>query len=179
MTDGRGTTDDASTNAGKAGRAGTDAFCRQLCDHAQQCASSYDASASTVANCMTNCQSSNESSSANPPTELFRADYVAALGACIAAASCGESLADSEVACASAIVYGSDAGTPVLEPTRAVAVFCRDVETSTCFARDSGVQDCETKFMLYSDDVLNSAIACFSSSGCSGIGMCYATAFTQ
>ena len=174
-----GTGANTPTGAESAGKAGADAFCQQLCDHAQQCASSYDASASTLASCMTSCQTSNEAANANPPTELFRADYVAELGACIAAETCAQSLAETEAACASAIVYGNDAGLPVLEPTQAVALFCHDLETSPCLEHDSGVEDCETAYMFYSDDTLGGAVACLSASGCSALASCYAAAFTQ
>jgi len=173
-------TDGAAAGADAAGKAGTDAFCNQICSHEQHCATVLDASMSGLTNCVSDCQSLNESPTTSPPTELLRADYVSALGTCIAASSCNDAPSTSEANCAAAILSGSpDAGVPAIKPTAAVAGLCHELETSPCVMADSGVQNCDTAFLLYSDQALNAAIACFSSSSCSQAASCYAAALMQ
>jgi hypothetical protein len=155
-----------------AGQSGADAFCAAICHHEESCAAMLDASPAGLTNCVSDCQSANEAPTATPPTELLRADYVSDLGACIAQASCSEALETSETTCASTVVSA-------LVPTQAVAVFCHDVETSPCVARDSGTADCVTGYLPYSDDALNAASACLADPSCGSLGACYAAAFTQ
>lgn len=166
---------DAAANGGAAGKSGADAFCSALCNHEQRCAATLDAAPAGLADCATNCESANEAPTANPATELLRADYVSDLGGCIASSSCSDALQTSESTCAASIVSGARA----LVPTQAVASFCHELETSPCVAADSGARDCVTAFMPYSDGALNAAIACFSQSSCSAIASCYGAAFTQ
>jgi hypothetical protein len=160
-----------------AGKSGVDAFCGQICNHAQACAVALDAGASAAGGCTSSCQTTNEAAGASPPTELLRADYVAALGACIAASSCND-LSMTEAVCAQNVAHGTGDAGP-FEPTQAVAVLCHDIEISPCTASDSGTQDCVSTFMFYSDTTLSAAIACFSSSSCSTVVPCYTAAFTQ
>lgn len=163
-----------------AGKAGADAFCNQICSHEQHCAAVLDASPAGLTNCVSDCQSANESPTTSPPTELLRADYVSALGACIAGSSCSEALETSEMNCAAGLLSGSaEAGSPPLKPTAAVAGLCHELETSPCVAADSGVQNCETAFMFFSDQALNAAIACFSSPSCAQAASCYVAALMQ
>jgi hypothetical protein len=166
------------TGTASAGAAGVDAFCAQICGHEQDCAAALDASPPGLASCESSCRSANESAAANPPTELLRADYVKALGACIASASCDEALQTSEASCAAAVVTGADGGTP-LEPTQAVAIFCRDFESSPCLGADAGTADCVSTTMLYSDTTLDAADACLADTSCSIVTTCYTAAFTQ
>jgi hypothetical protein len=169
---------DAAANGGAAGKAGADSFCSALCNHEQRCAATLDAAPAGLADCMTNCESANEASTANPATELLRADYLSDLGGCIASSSCSDALQTSESTCAASVVSGGG-GARALVPTQAVASFCHELETSPCVAADSGARDCVTEFMPYSDGALNAAIACFSESSCSAIASCYGAAFTQ
>jgi hypothetical protein len=177
---GPGTTDagDGGTAVGSAaaGKAGADAFCAQICDHEQHCAATADASTSG-ADCMTSCQSANESSTADPPTELLRADYVSALGACIAASSCSDALQTVETTCATAVVSGSNGGSPITASATATS-FCHTLMTSPC-GSDAGAQACASSIALYSDTALSAAIACFSMSSCADVDSCYAAAFMQ
>jgi hypothetical protein len=155
-----------------AGKSGADAFCAAICQHEESCAATLDASPAGLADCVSNCQSVNEAPSSTPPTEILRADYVGDLGACIGKASCSETLQTSETTCASTVVSA-------LVPTQAVAVFCHDVETSPCVARDSGTPDCVTSYLPYSDEALKAASACFADPSCDSLGGCYTAAFTQ
>jgi hypothetical protein len=178
--DGGGDAAGVSAAVAPAGKAGTDAFCTQICNHEQRCATALDASPSGLNGCVTNCQAGNEAPTASPPTELLRADYVAALGSCIAASSCTDALQTSEATCGESLVLGnSDAGIHALAPTQAVAVFCHDLETSPCTSADSGTQDCVSAFMFYSDVPLTAAISCFSDATCSAVATCYSAAFMQ
>jgi hypothetical protein len=162
-----------------AGKSGVDAFCTQICNHEQSCAASLDVAPSGLAGCATSCQTSNEASSANPPTELLRADYVAALGACIASSSCDESLQTSEATCGAGILSGTgDAGGRGIAPTPAPATFCHALEASPC-AADGGAQDCLSAFAFYSDVTLNAATSCFSDATCAAVESCYSAAFAQ
>ena len=103
-----------------AGKAGTDAFCTQLCAHEQRCAAGGDAAPPGLTDCDVNCQMANEAPTTNPPTELLRADYLDALASCIAGASCAEPLQTSEANCAERIAVGdADAGVQALAPTQA------------------------------------------------------------
>jgi len=163
-----------------AGKAGADAFCAQICNHEQHCAALLDVAPAGLSGCSTSCQTANEASSASPPSELLRSDYLDALGSCIASSSCNDALATSEATCGEDIVLGnSDAGIRALTPTPAVAALCHDVQTSQCFASDSGTQACESAFLFYSDVTLNAAISCFSDATCSAVVACYTAAFTQ
>ncbi len=163
-----------------AGKAGADAFCAHLCDHEQGCATVLDAAPGALASCQANCQSVNEASTANPPTELLRADYVSALGACIANSSCSTPIQTSEANCGAAAVSGDgDGGTPGIVPTQAVAIFCHAFETSPCVGAEAGAGDCVSAMMVYSDQTLDAALACFSDSSCTAVASCYAAAFTQ
>jgi hypothetical protein len=178
--DGGGDAAGVSAAVAPAGKAGVDAFCTQICNHEQRCATALDASPSGLSGCVTNCQAGNEAATANPPTELLRTDYVAALGSCIAASSCTDALQTSEATCGESILLGnSDAGIHALAPTQAVAVFCHDLETSPCTSADSGTQDCVSTFMFYSDVTLTAAISCFSDATCSAVATCYSAAFMQ
>jgi hypothetical protein len=170
----------ATAGAAPAGKAGADAFCTQICNHEQHCAAALDAAPAGLNGCVANCQSVNEAPTASPLTELLRADYVTALGSCIAGSSCTDALQTSEANCGESIVLGNaDAGIHALAPTQAVAIFCHDLETSPCAAADSGTQDCVSTFMFYSDVTLNAAISCFSDATCSAVATCYTAAFTQ
>ncbi|MGO9836926.1 MAG: hypothetical protein ACLP1X_22245 [Polyangiaceae bacterium] len=162
-----------------AGKSGVDAFCTQICNHEQSCAALLDVAPSALTGCATSCQTSNEASSANPPTELLRADYVAALGACIASSSCDVSLQTSEATCGEGILSGTgDAGGHGIAPTQAPANFCRALEASPC-AADGGAQDCLSAFAFYSDVTLNAATSCFSDATCAAVESCYSAAFAQ
>jgi hypothetical protein len=168
----------AAANA-PAGKSGVDAFCAQICNHEQSCAAALDVAPSGLADCATSCQTSNEASSASPPTELLRADYVAALGACIAASSCDESLQTSEATCGEGILSGTgDAGGHGVAPTQAPATFCHALQASPC-AADGGAQDCLSAFAFYSDVTLNAATSCFSDATCAAVESCYSAAFAQ
>jgi hypothetical protein len=166
-----------ATGTAAAGKAGADAFCTQICDHEQHCAEALDASTSGVAGCLTSCQSANESSTSDPPTELLRADYVTALGSCIASSSCDVALATAEADCATDVVTGSDGGTPISASAAAMA-FCHALATSPC-GPDAGAQSCVSSIALYSDTALSAATACFSMSSCTDVDSCYAAAFAQ
>jgi hypothetical protein len=177
-------TGDAAPGAGPAGKAGVDAYSAALCGHEQTCAL-IDGGAATLASCVASFQSFYEAPGANPwggnpPLELYRADYVSALGACIARASCSEALATSEARCSATLVAGTDAGAATIAPTAALAAFCHAFQTSPCLAADSGAQDCTAAMMLYDDQALSTATACFSSSSsCPTVNSCFAAAFTQ
>jgi hypothetical protein len=173
---------DAGAPAGDvpAGKAGADAFCQQLCAHEQQCATAEDAAPAGLTDCAANCQTANEAATTNPPTELLRADYIDALGSCIARSSCDDPLQTSEASCAEAIELGdADAGVMALAPTQAAATFCHDLDTSSCFLADSGAPDCLSSFAFFSDVTLNAAISCFTDATCSAIVTCNTAAFTQ
>lgn len=166
-----------SANSGPAGKAGVDAFCTALCDHEQTCAAVMDASASALAQCMSSCQSGNEGATAPTPTELYRADYLSGLGACIAAAACSVAINTAEEDCASQVVSGTGAN-PALLPTQAAADLCHAIYSSPC-GPDSGAASCLGSVMLYSDTTLEAAKACFSGSMCTQVDSCYAAAFKQ
>jgi hypothetical protein len=169
---------DAAAAGLPAGNAGVDAFCVRICNHEQTCATALDASPSALSGCASSCQTDNEAAGANPPTTLLRADYIAALGACITTSSCDVALATIEADCAKSVATGiGDAGP--ITPTQAVSTLCHDIETSQCTAGDSGTQDCANTFVFYSDVTLNAAISCFSSTSCSSVVPCYSAAFTQ
>jgi hypothetical protein len=168
-----------STANAPAGKSGVDAFCTQICNHEQSCAALLDVAPSALAGCATSCQTSNEASSANPPTELLRADYVAALGACIASSSCDVSLQTSEATCGEDILSGTgDAGGHAIAPTQAPATFCHALQASPC-AADGGAQDCLSAFAFYSDVTLSAATSCFSDATCAAVENCYSAAFAQ
>lgn len=171
-----GTSPVDSGSSAAAGKAGVEAFCTAICDHEQTCAGSLDASPPGLADCASNCVTANESASASPPTELLRADYLAAVGACIAKADCSQDLASAEAACAGQVVTGMGAS---LTPTQAVAALCHDLETTACTASDAGTTDCVTNLLPYSDVALSAAVACFPGSSCSALATCYVAAFTQ
>jgi hypothetical protein len=162
--------------AGAAGAAGVKDFCATICAHEQTCAASLDASPAGLADCADNCVSANESPSASPPTELLRADYLTAVGACIGKADCSQDLATAEATCAGDVVTGMGAS---LTPTQAVAALCHDLETTACIASDAGAADCVTNLLPYSDVALSAAVACFPASSCQALAACYAGAFTQ
>jgi hypothetical protein len=167
-----------------AGKAGVDAYSVKLCSHEQSCAF-IDAAAATLASCESDLESFYEMSGANaygsdPPLELYRADYLSALGVCIAAAPCTEDLETSEVRCSADLVAGVDGGAPTIVATSALTTLCHLYQTSSCLAADSGAQDCTTTLLLYNDSVLDTAAACFSgSSSCTTVSTCFAEAFTQ
>jgi hypothetical protein len=161
------------SGAAAAGKAGADSFCVNLCDYEDKCVAGADASS-----CFGVCQMTEESSSTSPPTELLRADYVSALGACIAAGSCSEALQTVETDCAASVVSGGSGGAP-LSATSAAAAFCHALMASPCGQPDAGVASCEGSVLLYSDTALDAAAACFSMSSCSAVDSCYAAAFTQ
>ena len=160
-----------------AGKVGVDSFCTQICGHEQTCAATMDASPAAVAACMSNCQAANEMKGANPPTELFRSDYVAALAACIAATACTVPVATAESDCASQVVEGTGKSAALL-PTQAAADLCHAIYSSAC-GPDSGAASCVSSVMLYSDTTLETARGCFSGSMCSQVDNCYVAAFSQ
>lgn len=167
----------SGANAAPAGKAGVDAFCTQLCDHEQKCASVMDASASAVSQCMSSCQSGNEGPSAATPTELYRTDYLSGLGTCIAAAACSVPIATAETDCAMQVVTGTGSR-PALLATQAAADLCHAIYSSP-YGPDSGAAGCLGSVMLYSDSTLETAKACFSGSMCSQVDNCYVAAFKQ
>lgn len=181
---------DAAQGVGPAGKAGVDAYSATLCSHEQTC-SAIDAGAASLATCEASFKSFYETSGASPwvgnppgtppPLELWRADYVSALGSCIARASCSEGLAASEARCSAALVAGADGGAATITPTPALTSMCRAFQASSCLAADSGAQDCAATFALYSDQALNAGAACFSgsSSSCPTVTNCFVAAFTQ
>jgi hypothetical protein len=176
-----GSTDGASSSAGSgaAGKTGVDAFCNTICAHETQCAAEYDAAGSySMSGCVSSCQSGNEASTASPPTELLRADYVSALGTCIAATSCTVDLNSAETACAPEVVMGVN-GSPALTATAAATAFCHALETSPCGGDAGTQQSCTNGILFYSDTALNAAAACFSMSSCTSVDSCYAAAFVQ
>jgi len=163
-----------------AGKAGADAFCTQLCSHEQHCATETDSAPAGLTDCEANCRTANESPTTNPPTELLRADYLAALGSCIAGSSCADALQTSEASCAQSIALGkSDAGVAPLAATQAAMTFCQDLQTSPCFEHDSGSPDCLNSFAFFSDVTLSAAISCFTDATCSAVVSCDSAAFTQ
>ncbi len=174
-----GTAGDAlATGTAPTGKAGADAFCTQICDHEQHCATVLDASAAGLSTCFANCQSGNEAPMGNPPTELLRADYIAALGACIAGSSCDDALATSESACASSVVAGSGGGAPLV-PTSIATAFCNAFLASPCAATDAGPSVCLSAYGLYSDATLSAARACLSMSSCADADSCFTAAVSQ
>jgi hypothetical protein len=167
-----------------AGKSGADAFVMQLCAHEEQCAL-IDASAST---CTTDFEAYYETSGANPwagpssppPLELYRADYVTALGACIQRAGCGEPLDTTESDCSAALLTPNDAGMATIEPTAALTAVCSAFAASTCLnTMSSGAQDCTTTLALFNDQALAAGTSCLSGSDCSTVNSCFASAFTQ
>ena len=178
--DAGGSTDGASSaGSGAAGKSGVDAFCNTICAHESKCAAEYDAAASySMSGCVTSCQSGNEASTASPPTELLRADYVSALGACIAATSCTVDLTTAEQNCAPEVVMGVS-GSPGLTATAAATAFCHALETSPCGGDAGTQQSCTNGILFYSDTALDAAAACFSMSSCTSVDTCYAAAFVQ
>lgn len=176
--------DTSQPGAGPAGKSGAAAFAAQICEHEAQC-DLIDASAST---CQADFESYYEMADANPwagptsppPLELYRADYVSALGACIASASCGGTLSMTETACNTSLLEApSDGGAPTIAPTQALSAFCAAFAASTCLAGDSGVQDCATTLALYNDDALNTGTACLAGTDCPSVSTCFSAAFTQ
>lgn len=179
-----GATQTSPTGTVPAGQSGADAFAMQLCAHEEQCAL-IDASAST---CTTDFEAYYETSGANPwasassppPLELYRADYVTALGACIQSAGCGEPLQKTEDNCSAALLTPNDAGTAPVEPTAELATLCNAFAASTCLApTSSGAQDCTTTLALFNDQALETATSCLAGSDCSTVSTCFAAAFTQ
>jgi hypothetical protein len=170
----------APSGDGPAGKAGADTFCTQLCSHEQHCATAADATPAGLGDCDTNCRTANESSTTNPPTELLRADYLDALGSCIAGSSCADALQTSEASCAQSIASGrSDAGVLPFQTTQAAMTFCHELQTSPCFEHDSGAPDCLSAFAFFSDVTLSAAISCFTDATCSAVVACSTAAFTQ
>jgi hypothetical protein len=167
-----------------AGKSGVDGYSARLCMHEQSCAL-IDAGTTSLDDCESEFEAYYEESGANPyggnsPLELYRADYVVALGACIAEAPCTEALATSEARCSAELLTASDAGPAKIVPTSALSALCRAFQASPCLASDSGAQDCETTLELFSDPTLEMATACFSSSSpCATVTSCFAAAFTQ
>jgi hypothetical protein len=174
----------AVPGAGPAGASGVDAYCAQLCSHEQKCAL-IDAGMASLDACQASFQSFYEMAGANPyngypPLELYRADYVSALGACIASASCSETLQASEARCNAQIVAGVDGGAPSITATPEVATVCKAFQMSPCLAADAGTQNCAGTLTLFNDQALMTAAACFAgSSPCSTVNSCFAAAFTQ
>jgi hypothetical protein len=185
------TSHDASTDAGAseagtqpAGTSGVNAFCGELCSHEQKCAL-IDAGSASLDSCQAGFQSFYEMAGANPwnggtPLELYRGDYITALGSCIAAASCGESLQASETRCNAALLAGVDGGAPSIVATPEVAAVCHAFQTSPCIAADAGTQNCAATMTLFNDQALKAAAACFvSSSPCATVNSCFVAALTQ
>jgi hypothetical protein len=160
------------------------AFCAQLCSHEQKCAL-IDAGMASLDNCQASFQTFYETPGANPwngspPLELYRADYVSALGSCIASASCSEPLQMSEARCNAALVAGADGGAPSIVATPEVTTVCRAFQMSPCLAADAGAQNCAATFTLFNDQALSAAAACFSGSApCTTVNSCFVAAFTQ
>ncbi len=175
----------AGSGTAAAGKSGVDAFCAELCAHEQSCAS-IDAGSASLDACEATFQAFYETAGANPwggnpPLELYRVDYVSALGSCIAGASCGEALSTSEARCSADLVAGVDGGAPAIAPTDALTSLCHAFEASSCLAADSGAGDCATALALFSDPSLTAGAACLSSpsSSCAAADSCFADAFTQ
>ena len=177
-------TQTSPTGTVPAGKSGADAFAMQICAHEEQCAL-IDASAST---CTTDFESYYETSGANPwagsssppPLELYRADYVTALGACIQSAGCSESLQTTEDNCNKALLTPNDAGVATIEPTTELTTVCNAFGASACLdTMQSGAQDCATTLALFNDQALATATSCLSGSDCSTVNTCFAAAFTQ
>jgi hypothetical protein len=166
-----------------AGTTGAAKFASQICAHEEQCAL-IDASAST---CDSDYTAYYETADANPwagtgtppPLELYRADYVTELGACIASAGCGSPLGDIETDCNAELLTPSDAGTATIEPTRALATFCEAFAASACLAADAGAGECTSLFVLFNDQALRTATTCVSGADCSTVESCFPAAFTQ
>ena len=177
------TADAGGPGTGPAGVAGANAFAAQICAHEEQCAL-IDASAST---CTTDFEAYYETSGASPwagassppPLELYRADYVTALGTCIAASSCSQSAQASDTDCSAALLTPNDAGMAAIEPTGDVTTLCKAFAASSCLASQSGAGDCATTVALFNDQALQTATACLSGTDCSTVSACFAAALTQ
>jgi hypothetical protein len=173
-----------ATGTGPAGTSGVNTYCGELCMHEQKCAF-IDAGSATLDSCQAGFQSFYEMAGANPwsgnpPLELYRADYLSALGSCIANASCSESLQASESRCNAALVAGVDGGAPAIVATSEVAAVCRAFQASPCIAADAGTQNCAATMTLFNDQALKAAAACFAnSSPCTTVNSCFVAAFTQ
>lgn len=169
--------------AGPATKSGVDTYSGRLCGHEQSCGL-IDAGATSLDGCKSALQafyeaSGNSAYGTMPPLELYRADYVNALGACIASAPCSEAITTSEARCSAQLLSPTDAGPAEIAPTAALMAACRAFQASPCLAADSGAQDCTLTLELFSDSTLQTAGACFSSSSCATVNSCFASALTQ
>jgi hypothetical protein len=151
-TGGDAAADSGSSGGAAAGKAGVDAYCTEVCSHQHDCAATLDAGTVDTATCIAACQSANEGPGAATKSEILRADYVAALGSCVASASCTDVVSgQASTTCADSVVTSN----PV---SQYVATFCKDFSTSSC--NFTPLPSCVTTFGFYSDAVVQALITC-------------------
>jgi hypothetical protein len=155
-TGGDAAADSGASGGAAAGKAGVDAYCTAVCSHEHDCAASLDAGTVDIAACMSTCQTTYEGPNATTKSEIFRADYVAALGSCFASAACADVISGTASSkCADSVLTTS----PV---SAQVGTFCRDYSTSAC--NFTALPSCDTTFGFFSDAVVQALVACVSGS---------------